>query len=114
MNNTFRMETDSPNKRHEKDFDQMDENFKNHEIDDYNFSNSPTNTKKSTISIPGIENSYEDLSLLVNDGDNILEASVTGWMGGDNFEQRFSLNPFKVFLLAIRFFALFSNDFSEV
>ena len=43
------MVTDSRIKHHEKDFDQMDENFKNHEIDDCNFSNSPTNTKKNTI-----------------------------------------------------------------
>ena len=49
MINTFRMVTDSRIKHHEKDFDRMDENFKNHEIDDYNFSNSPTNTKKNTI-----------------------------------------------------------------
>ena len=45
----FRMVTDSRIKHHEKDFDLIAANLKNLEIDDYNFFNSPTNTKKSTI-----------------------------------------------------------------
>ena len=43
------MVTDSRIKHHEKDFDRMAEEHKSREIDDYNFSNSPTNTKKITI-----------------------------------------------------------------